>query len=345
MSADTTSPGKSMTSQTTIKAFTDAAADAVAREIARLRTAAASERELREAEHRARMAELETRLLSAADIERRLAERLAALKDGDPGQDGVDGADGKDGAPGSDGRDGVDGKDGVDGADGKDGKDGTNGRDGLDVADIDVTQNGTLLELAFTVGDTRSFFEIELPQGPAGPDGKDGERGERGADGRLPSVTAWAAGVQYEGAVRSHEGSTWQAACDTANEPPHEDWVCIAGRGLDGKDGASLNPRRLWAPADEYKRLDVVALNGGSFVALKDDPGECPGSGWMLLTQQGKRGERGEKGERGDRGERGLAAEPVVAMTIDEQGMLTLTNGDGTKVNCDLYPVLVKLVR
>lgn len=155
----------------------------------------------------------------------------------------------------------------------------------------------------------------------------------------------WEAGVQYEGAVRSHDGSTWQALRDTASEPPHEDWTCLAGRGIDGRDGASFNPRRLWAPADEYKRLDVVALNGGSFVALQDDPGPCPGPGWMLLTQQGKRGERGEKGERGDRGERGLPAEPVVAMMIDDEGMLTLTNGDGSKVNCDLYPVLAKIVR
>ena len=43
-------------------------------------------------------------------------------------------------------------------------------------------------------------------------------------------------------------------------------------------------------------QTDVVALNGGSFVALKDKPGPCPGSGWQLVASQGKRGVAGEKG-------------------------------------------------
>jgi len=51
----------------------------------------------------------------------------------------------------------------------------------------------------------------------------------------------------------------------------------------------------------------VVALNGGSFVALKDAPGPCPGSGWQLLASQGKRGVAGEKGERGPKADPGLA--------------------------------------
>ena len=54
-----------------------------------------------------------------------------------------------------------------------------------------------------------------------------------------------------------------------------------------------------------YRRLDVVALNGGSFVALKDAPGPCPGPGWQLIASQGKRGAAGEKGERGERGPQG----------------------------------------
>ena len=57
----------------------------------------------------------------------------------------------------------------------------------------------------------------------------------------------------------------------------------------------------------EYRRLDVVARNGGSFVALKDKPGPCPGSGWQLVASQGKRGVAGERGERGPPGPRGDA--------------------------------------
>ena len=62
----------------------------------------------------------------------------------------------------------------------------------------------------------------------------------------------------------------------------------------------------------DYRRLDVVALNGGGFVALKDAPGHCPGSGWQLLASQGKRavlparrGKRGPPGPKGDAGARG----------------------------------------
>ena len=50
-----------------------------------------------------------------------------------------------------------------------------------------------------------------------------------------------------------------------------------------------------------------VALNGGSFIALKDAPGPCPGPGWQLIASQGKRGAAGEKGERGPPGPRGDA--------------------------------------
>lgn len=66
--------------------FTDAAAASVAREIASLRREALRERELRDAQFAAKMAELEARVASVAQIERQVADRLATLKDGDPGQ-------------------------------------------------------------------------------------------------------------------------------------------------------------------------------------------------------------------------------------------------------------------
>lgn len=324
------------------------------------------------AEAEARVAQAEAR---AAAIDARVDERLASLKDGADGRDGTDGkdgADGKDGEPGrdgTDGRDGVDGKDGIDGrdgingengkdgADGKDGvdgkdgrhgengKDGRDGRDGQDVDDITVVQDGALIEIGFQVGDIRTTFELELPHGPAGKDGqdgKDGERGEIGPVGKIAAVTPWAPGVSYEADIRSHNGATWQATKDTANEPGGEDWVCIAARGANGDDGASFNPRRLWASDAEYRRLDVVALNGGAFVALQDNPGPCPGEGWMLIAQPGKRGERGDKGEKG---ERGLAGPAVRSLTSDDEGVITLTHADGSEVSCDLYPVLSSISR
>jgi hypothetical protein len=55
----------------------------------------------------------------------------------------------------------------------------------------------------------------------------------------------------------------------------------------------------------DHQRLDVVALNGGSFIALKDVPGPCPGPGWQLLAGPGRRGAAGERGERGPSGPQG----------------------------------------
>jgi hypothetical protein len=72
----------------------------------------------------------------------------------------------------------------------------------------------------------------------------------------------------------------------------------------------------------EYHRLDVVALNGGSFIALKDLPGPCPGSGWQLLASQGKRGAAGEKGERGAQGPQGnpgLSGATIRGWKIDRE--------------------------
>jgi hypothetical protein len=48
-----------------------------------------------------------------------------------------------------------------------------------------------------------------------------------------------------------------------------------------------------------YVQGDVVALEGGSFIARRDDPGGCPGAGWQLIAKQGQRGIAGEKGEKG----------------------------------------------
>jgi hypothetical protein len=47
-----------------------------------------------------------------------------------------------------------------------------------------------------------------------------------------------------------------------------------------------------------------VLVNGSSFVALRDSPGTCPGSGWQLMAASGRDGKDGQRGPRGERGER-----------------------------------------
>jgi len=145
----------------------------------------------------------------------------------------------------------------------------------------------------------------ELKDGPPGPAG---ERGEMGPPGE--SVT----GPQGEQGIPGPPGDA-------------------------GADGRGFDVRNTYDAAASYRALDVVALNGGSFVARIDNPGACPGDGWQLLTRQGKPGEKGDRGPKGDRGD--PAAAPV-ALDISEEGLLTLRLGDGGILTCDLYPLLVK---
>ena len=52
----------------------------------------------------------------------------------------------------------------------------------------------------------------------------------------------------------------------------------------------AMRIRGTFAPSTAYACGDVVAKDGGSFIARKDNPGSCPGPGWQLLARQGARG-------------------------------------------------------
>jgi hypothetical protein len=128
--------------------------------------------------------------------------------------------------------------------------------------------------LAELLAHIQSDAEMRGPPGPAGP------RGEQGPPGKLPLVKLWTPEtVYYEGDVVAYDGGTFQARRDTGQPPSHADWICLATAR---RDGNSITVRGTFNETAEYRRLDVVALNGGSFVALKDKPGPCPGSGWQL---------------------------------------------------------------
>ena len=83
--------------------------------------------------------------------------------------------------------------------------------------------------------------------------------------------------------------------------------------------------------------------DGGAFIARKDDPGACPGDGWQMIVQRGKPGAPGEKGAKGDRGEPGPAGPGVLHLQVDDAGLFTLVNGDGSAVTTDFYPLLSRL--
>ena len=233
---------------------------------------------------------------------RTIAEKLASLRDGPPGPPG---ARGEAGPPGE-GSQGAPGERGAPGPPGAVGK-GERGE-----------------------------------RGERGETGPRGERGEAGSPGQFAPPKAWSKGVDYESALVTFGGSTYCAARDTGEQPPHTDWLLVAAAGTDGAGGRSFNVRGMWNAATAYRAMDVVALNGSSFVATADDPGPCPGESWRLIASQGNRGKPGEAGPRGERGPPGRG---VKTAAIDAQGVLTLTHDDGSIVTCDFYPLLAGLRR
>jgi hypothetical protein len=99
----------------------------------------------------------------------------------------------------------------------------------------------------------------------------------------------------------------------------------LRGRGLPG----ALNIRGTYDSLTPYGHLDVVALNGGSFVALKDAPGPCPGDGWQLLASCGRRGPRGERGLQGPTG---ASAPHLRSVSFDARSMCFRTRmSDGSE--------------
>jgi hypothetical protein len=76
--------------------------------------------------------------------------------------------------------------------------------------------------------------------------------------------------------------------------------------------------------------LDIVALDGASFIAKHDKPGICPGDGWQLLSRQGRPGREGERGPAGPKGDKGPPAvvPRLLSSKIDENYNLTILRSD-----------------
>jgi hypothetical protein len=136
------------------------------------------------------------------------------------------------------------------------------------------------------------------------------------ATGKLPVAKAWREGcVTYQGELVTYDGELHQALCDTGQKPGSgSDWLVVARAGQDARWPA---PRGTFDEKTAYAALDIVALNGGSFIALHDNPGQCPGPGWQLIARQGQRGVAGERGPRGEQGPPGLPAPSIKTWLID----------------------------
>ncbi len=162
---------------------------------------------------------------------------------------------------------------------------------------------------------------VRLP-GPAGEPGERGQNGERGPVGD-PGPRGLAGDIGPAG-------------------PPGEAGA-QGERGLDGYPGEA---RGLWDAKAEYRAMDVVTHNGSEWRAVKDDPGELPGPGWMLGAKgvRGRPGEKGPPGEKGAKGERGADGVGIEEMTISDSTLMVLRS-DGTVLSCDLMPVIERYYR
>jgi hypothetical protein len=90
-----------------------------------------------------------------------------------------------------------------------------------------------------------------------------------------------------------------------------------------------------WNAEVSYRAMDVVALNGSEWRAIKDDPGPLPGNGWMLGAK-GVKGDKGVPGDKGvgERGPQGLPGAPGqdgvgIADIVIEAGVLLIRLTDG----------------
>jgi Collagen triple helix repeat (20 copies) len=232
------------------------------------------------------------------------SERVALLRDGMAGDRGPQGEPGERGPQGERGTNGEQGQTGPAGPTGPAGERGEQGPQG------EPGEQGPEGERGPSGG--RGLDGATGPQGDKGSDGQPGQRGldgpqgpigPQGPVGALPQVKIWQADtVHYAGEVVAHNGGTWQAVRDTGSAPPFKDWIPLA---VAGQPARQIVVRGTWSDTGEYAELDIVALNGGSFIAKRDDPGPCPGAGWQLIASQGRTGSRGEDGAAGPRGEDG----------------------------------------
>jgi len=300
-------------------------------------------------EARAIIAECQARVVKLEfEMREMVRVSLAAVKDGEKGEQGEKGEKGETGETGAQGSQGEKGETGLSGERGTDGSDGSPGAQGErgepggqgppgikgeDGAPGHPGERGLQGMLGM-----RGEAGLAGERGEKGEPGEDGERGEKGEagaigaegpPGKLPAVRAWEDGVHYEDDVVTHNGATYQAKCDTAKEPSYSarDWLCLAAHGQDGKP---FNVCGTYSPSEDYKSFDVVACNKSSFVALKDDPGPCPGDGWQLMAGAGSRGDRGDKGERGPEGKIGPEVS-IKSWEVDSDGYIAwpvMKNGE-----------------
>jgi len=177
--------------------------------------------------------------------------------------------------------------------------------------------------------EVRALSRIPGPPGEIGPEGRRGLQGERGEKGERGEPgrpgPAGAAGRDGADAIGKQGPQGPQG-------PPGEPGVPGAPgeRGLPGaagRDARKWRHRRYYDQKQAYEEGDVVAHDGGSWVALCDEPGPLPGDGWAQLTVRGQRGKPGDRGERGLTGPEGRGIADLGITEIGDALTVEFTDG------------------
>src|SRR5262249_54212137 len=86
-----------------------------------------------------------------------------------------------------------------------------------------------------------------------------------------------------------------------------------------------------------YLQHDIVAKNGGSYIARRDNASTCPGPDWQQLTQPGKTGAKGERGFAGARGPQGESGKTFRTWKIDVENFVAIPLMDNGEQGPRLY--------
>jgi hypothetical protein len=87
-----------------------------------------------------------------------------------------------------------------------------------------------------------------------------------------------------------------------------------------------LHLRGAYRSDQDYDRMDVVTLDGSSYIARQGIPGPCPSEGWRILASagaagaqgiRGPKGDRGPAGETGPQGKAGAPGAPIAGWRVD----------------------------
>ena len=330
MSLQSNSEASSRAPTIMTEATLDALRDALGQVISSHRKQWSRERELIEAQARTAVAELRAQIVEIkANMERLVGEKLATLRNGSDGAPGVQGETGPQGLAGPAGERGERGQDGSPGPVGPPGERGLQGLVGMTGdrgADGAPGLNGTPGERGERGLPGVSVKGERGERGEQGPPGASvkGDRGEPGLPGAPGSAARWACSRRSR--LGRRRCTMLATSCPRPARLGRRSTIPLIIRkarrigfalrcgGRRTFTGGSRPVQR----AGDLRSLDMVALNGGTFIAKTDDPGPCPGPGWQLLVSQGKSGPKGERGLAGERGERGLTGTPA-PMIIDWQ--------------------------